>query len=282
MCGGRGASRWLLPGGQPGLPAALPARGRGGRIEVAVAWRRARELHQLRRGISPRRGRGPDALASLPGPGVALVRRWCAHRVPADARGPGPGGMRYRARYLSIADRGGARPSAGKGTRSGRPAPPLPGRPDVGVVWYGWPSPVLSPPWPGRAVALRHRRAARASRDRAGMARPGWGRPGIVSCLGVPLPVRACPAPGSLGCQGARDLAGWPRGIPGAAAWPGRVARWAASVPLRAAVSPHRSLEPCPDFFESWRSSWSPVTESNRRSSPYHACQFRLTRSHQV
>jgi hypothetical protein len=39
---------------------------------------------------------------------------------------------------------------------------------------------------------------------------------------------------------------------------------------LRAAVSPHRASEPCPDFFESWRSSWSPVTESNRRLSPYH------------
>ena len=39
---------------------------------------------------------------------------------------------------------------------------------------------------------------------------------------------------------------------------------------LRAAVSPHRHSEPRPDFFESCRSSWSPVTESNRRPSPYH------------
>src|SRR5262249_17404409 len=28
--------------------------------------------------------------------------------------------------------------------------------------------------------------------------------------------------------------------------------------------------------------NWSPVTESNRRPSPYHACRFRLTPSHQV
>ena len=35
-------------------------------------------------------------------------------------------------------------------------------------------------------------------------------------------------------------------------------------------------------FFESCHSSWSPVTESNRRPSPYHACQFRPIASHQV
>jgi hypothetical protein len=51
---------------------------------------------------------------------------------------------------------------------------------------------------------------------------------------------------------------------------------------LRAAVSPHRPSKPGPDFFESYGSSWSPVTESNRRPSPYHACQFRPIASHQV
>jgi hypothetical protein len=51
---------------------------------------------------------------------------------------------------------------------------------------------------------------------------------------------------------------------------------------LRAAVSPHRPSEPCPDFFESYGSSWSPVTESNRRPPPYHACRFRPMVSHQV
>ena len=48
---------------------------------------------------------------------------------------------------------------------------------------------------------------------------------------------------------------------------------------LGAAVSPHLASESCPDFFESSRSSWSPVTESNRRPSPYHACRFRLMAS---
>jgi hypothetical protein len=38
----------------------------------------------------------------------------------------------------------------------------------------------------------------------------------------------------------------------------------------RAAVSPHRPSEPRPNFFELYRSNWSPVTESNRRPSPYH------------
>ena len=51
---------------------------------------------------------------------------------------------------------------------------------------------------------------------------------------------------------------------------------------LRAAVNPHRPSEPCPDFFESYCFSWSPVTESNRRPSPYHACRFRLMPSHRV
>ena len=39
---------------------------------------------------------------------------------------------------------------------------------------------------------------------------------------------------------------------------------------LPPAVSPHRPSGTCPDFFESYRSSWSSVTESNRRPSPYH------------
>ena len=51
---------------------------------------------------------------------------------------------------------------------------------------------------------------------------------------------------------------------------------------LPAAVSPHRPSGACPDFFESYGSSWSPVTESNRRPSPYHACRIRPTPSHQV
>jgi len=41
-------------------------------------------------------------------------------------------------------------------------------------------------------------------------------------------------------------------------------------VPCGQPLVPNRPSEPCPDFFESLRSSWSPVTESNRRPSPYH------------
>ena len=168
---------------------------------------------------------------------------------------------------------------------AGRPAPPRPGR--QAWAWSGRPSPALSPPWPGRAVAPRHRRLAARDRpkpgpDPAGMARPGLGPSGSVSCLTVPLLVRAYPAPGSRGCRGARDLTGPPRAPPELSPWPSGVARWAVSSPLRAAVSPHRPSEPCPDFFESYRSSCSPVTESNRRPSPYHACQFRPMPSHRV
>jgi hypothetical protein len=48
---------------------------------------------------------------------------------------------------------------------------------------------------------------------------------------------------------------------------------------LRAAVSPHRPLRAHSNLFESCRSSWSPVTESNHRPSPYHAFQFGLRAS---
>ena len=42
--GGQDAWRWLLLGGRRGLYAAALARVRGGRVEVIVAWRRARRL----------------------------------------------------------------------------------------------------------------------------------------------------------------------------------------------------------------------------------------------
>lgn len=47
MPSGQGASRWLLPGGQRGLSAAVLAPGGGGRMKIA--WRRARGLGRLRR-----------------------------------------------------------------------------------------------------------------------------------------------------------------------------------------------------------------------------------------
>jgi hypothetical protein len=61
-----------------------------------------------------------------------------------------------------------------------------------------------------------------------------------VGLSGTPFP----------GYQGTRDLTGPTPGHPGLSAWPGRVARWVATVSLRAAVSPHRPPEPGPNFFE--------------------------------
>lgn len=209
-----------------------PDPGARRRIEVAVAWRRARELGRLRRASAAAGDAGQ--MPSLPGPGVALVRRWCAHRVRADARGPGPGGMRYRARHPTIARR---RPRWRPATGGRRDAIPVARLPTPG------------PPGPGRGTGGRHLRFhrhgqvglsprhRRAARDRP---RSCGDRP---SGLG---PVRhrlmsGCAVTGAglsgarfLWLPGARDLTGWPRGIPGASpgrpAWPGRVARWAASV----------------------------------------------------
>ena len=39
---------------------------------------------------------------------------------------------------------------------------------------------------------------------------------------------------------------------------------------LRQPLVPTDSSEPPPEFFELYYFSWSPVTESNRRPSPYH------------
>ena len=47
------------------------------------------------------RGHRPDA--SLPRPGAIRIRRWCAHRVPVDARERVRAGMQYLARHLTIA-----------------------------------------------------------------------------------------------------------------------------------------------------------------------------------
>jgi hypothetical protein len=209
-------------------------------------------------------------MPSLPGPGVALVRRWCAHRVPADARGPGPGGMRYRARHLTIAR---CRPRWRPATGGRRDAIPVARLPAPG------------PPGRGRGTGGRHLRFhrhgqvglpprhRRAARDR--LRSCGDGPSGLGPVRHRLMSGCAVTGAGLSGARfpwlpGARDLTGWPRGIPGAAgmAWPSGSlgGQW----PPRAAVSPHRSSEPGRDFFELYRSSWSPVTESNRRPSPYH------------
>ena len=153
---------------------------------------------------------GAPARCLTSGSGAARVRCWCAHRVPAGARDRGPGGMRDRTGTWRPpgAGRGGARPLAGRGTRSpGRPAPRAraAGR--------------------GHGTGGRHLRLDRYGRGRA--VAPGTGGPlcgtgrgpvaiwreGSPSGLGpvrlrlcptVPLPVLALLALGSLGYQGAR------------------------------------------------------------------------------
>jgi hypothetical protein len=128
----------------------------------------------------------------------------------------------------------------------GRPAPRA--RATRTWAWYGWPSPALSPPWPGRAAAPAPAGCAgpaaivRGWPVRAGASQASshvWVcryRCGPVRRR-VPLVTRG---PGSDGLapghpRGCRhDLAEWLAGRP---VWP-----------PRAAVSPHRPSEPCPDF----------------------------------
>ena len=125
---GQRASRRLLSGGQRGLSAAM-ARVRGGRINVTVAWRRARRLGRLCRRHQPPPG-DAGQMPGCPGRAPTRIRHWCAHCVPADACDRVPGGIRYTARHQTI-------------TR----LPPR-GRPGGGMI-PAQPSPAPSPPWPG-------------------------------------------------------------------------------------------------------------------------------------
>jgi hypothetical protein len=246
--GGRGTSRWLLRGGQRGLPATVLARVRGGRIEVAVAWRRARGRGGLRRRHQPPRWR-PDALAARTR--VARVRRWCAHHVPADARDrvgrgaipPALDDRRYRPRW---------RPAVG-GRRDAIPIARLShARAARTWAWYGWPSPALSQSWPGRPVA-----------DTGGLpCGPGHGPVAILrgcaSSGGAVTRLRTsdCAVSGA-GLSSGRfpwlrrgpDLTGChghPRscrhGLAG-------VARWVGSLPCGQPLVPPRSSEPPVRFF---------------------------------
>ena len=97
----RGASRWLVPGGRRGLSAAAAARARGGRIEVIVAWRRARRLGRLCRRDQPPPGTRARCLAAgaWRRPASAAGARTVSRLMPAT----GSGGMRYLARHLMIA-----------------------------------------------------------------------------------------------------------------------------------------------------------------------------------
>ena len=192
-------------------------------------------------------------------PRPLLVRAPCPSRCPR----PGSGGMRDRPGHW----------------RAGGRDPPVVRLPRARAAGRG------------HGTGGRHLRLDRHGRGRA--VAPGTGGPlcgtgrgpvaiwreGSPSGLGpVRLRLMSDRAVTGAGPFGAR-FPRLPRG-PDLTSRPGRprscrrglagVARWAPSSPLRAAVCPHWPSERGPDFFESYRSSWSPVTESNRRPSPYH------------
>jgi hypothetical protein len=121
--------------------------------------------------------------------------------------------------------------------------------------------PTPGPPGRGHGMGGRHLRFHRhgqvgpvrpgtgglrgTGRDRAGMGPSGLGPARHRLMSGCAVTGAGLSAPGSLGYQGNRDLTGWPRGCRhGLAEWLTRRPVCA----LRAAVSPHRSSEPCPDF----------------------------------
>jgi hypothetical protein len=131
-----------------------PRRVRGGRMEVIVAWRRAR-----RSGRVCRRHQAPPGDAGqvprCPGLAPCRIRRWCAHPVPVDAAtGPGRDAIHGPA-------------------PEDRPAPP-PGPPGAGVI-PAQPSPAPSPPWPGSGGL-----------PRASPELPTW--PGGTAAGGLPVP----------------------------------------------------------------------------------------------
>jgi hypothetical protein len=200
---------------------------------------------------------GAPARCLAAGSGAACVRRWCAHRSqPCPRRDPG--GMRHGPGHWRVEGRD---PLVARlpHARAG-------GRHMVRVaVTCAVTAMAGSGRRPGTCGPLRGTGRGPVPIRRE-WARPGLGQSGAVSCLMVPLPVGPvrCSIPSVTKCPGSD---GPPRSCQHGLAG---VARRAASFPLRAAVSPHRPPEPGQDFFESWRSSWSSVTESNRRSSPYH------------
>ena len=165
---------------------------------------------------------------------------------------------------------GPAPPASAAGGRS--PGSPAPGPPDVGMVRAAVACAVIAMAGPPPLPAPTARCAGpAAARSRTG----GNGPSGLGPVRLRLMPDRAATGAGlsgarSLGRRGARDLTGRPGRPRSCRHGQAGVARWAASSPLRAAVSPHRLSETRPDFFELLGSSWSPVTESNRRPSPYH------------
>lgn len=73
------------------------------------------------------------------------------------------------------------------------------------------------------------------------------------------------------------------RGIPEPAGKVSRERRWlSCQCPLRQPLVPTCNANDQPNFFRKISFNWNSVTESNRRSSPYHACRIRLPRSRWV
>ena len=196
--GGRGASHWLLPGGQRGLSAAAPG---------------ARRPHQ-----------GHRRLAACPETWPAVP--------PAISRRPGT-----PARCLAA--RAWRRPASAAGARTVSRLMPATGS---GRDTVPGPAPDDRPAPPSRAAGRGHDTGAAVTCAFTAMAGIRRGCPGH--------PRRCRHGLAGLALAGCQCL-------------------------LPAAVSPHRPSGACPDFFESYGSSWSPVTESNRRPSPYHAYRFR-------
>ena len=197
----------------------------------------------------------------------------------------GSGSLRSLARWRDDSLAGGM-PLYGQGTAGGssratqgrRPGAPLPGPappgprwwqvarlprarpPGAGMVRAAVTCPVTAMAGPGRrppAPAARCAGPAEARSRSGGDGPSGLGpvRLRLMSDRAVTGAGRSR-RPVPRGCRGARDLTGPPRAPPELSPWPSGVARWAVSCPLRAAVSPHRPSEPCPDFFELGRSSW--------------------------
>ena len=173
--------------------------GAGARARPRRALPRGRRRRALRRGAALGGGDGGGGRA-IPRPGAAdgqHGRGWC----DAAQDGRGAGGGRLLARHLPRRDRAGAGPDGGgllpqpRGARHQRALR----RPDAPT----------SPPWATAWGPRTCLRAAAASRDREGLARPAPGV-GRDPPYGRPRSVASRPEPPMRGLVGAGVRAGWP------------------------------------------------------------------------